>query len=340
MADSTYKTRRCQWRHYLQFCALFELAPLPASSETVCLYLTYMAETFVYSSIVNYLSAVWVLHRVNNVSHINIHDQSILMTLRGIRRVLGDSSTSAAPITVSDLRKIFRIMDLTKSEDVAFWLSLIMGFRALLRKSNLFEEGLALRVCDITYRPWGLLLTIRRTKTICFKERVLEIPLVSVPFSEFCVRFYSLCLMNMVSYPTHQSHLLSFMRGQNYYQCTYQWFSNRLSSACGVLGLSKYTSHSLHRGGAMALENVDVPLHDIKVIGDWKSLSVLLYLERPLESKIELDRKKRSLFILGICCVCVLYPQELLDAVLIIKTTLRLECVMIVDIDVRVLILV
>ena len=291
MSDNTFSTRKCQWKHYLEFCSLYELVPLPATAETVCLYLTHMADTFVYSSIVNYLSALWVLHRVNNIPHIDIHDQSIAFTLKGIRRVLGDSSNSAVPISVMDLRQIYAILDLTKTEDLAFWLSLIMGFRSLLRKSNLFEDGMAIRVCDISYHNWGVMLSVHRTKTICFGERVLEIPLAVIPSSIFCVKFYALCLMSMVNYPTHQSHLLTYVRGNQNYKCTYQWFSNKLSSACKVLGLNMYTSHSLRRGGVTALANAQVPLHDVKVIGDWKSLSVLLYLDRTLESKIDLDRR-------------------------------------------------
>ena len=253
-----------------------------------------MADNFMYSSIINYLSAVWVLHRVNNIPHVDIHDQLISFTLKGIRRVLGDATNSAVPITVKDLKSIYQSLDLTKSEDLAFWVSLIMGFRALLRKSNLFDQGLALTVQDVAFKSWGLLLSIYRTKTICFKERVLEIPLVSIEGSIFCVKFYATCLRAMVCYPSHQSRFLSYMRANHYYPCTYQWFSNKLSSACKALGLSKYTSHSLRRGGATALARAQVPLHDIKVIGDWKSLAVLLYIDRSLDSMIDLDRKNAA----------------------------------------------
>ena len=294
MADSTYTTRRCQWRNFMQFCAMFDLVPLPASTDTICLYLTYMAETFVFSSIVNYLSAVWVLHRVNNIPHVDIHSQNITFTLKGIRRMLGDASASAIPFTVK--RRIYTNLDMSKSEDLAFWASLLLGFRGLLiRKSNLFDHGLALTLSDISFKEWGVLLSIRRTKTICFKERVLSITLSTIPGSIFCVKFYLTCLMAMVQYPSHQSHCLSYMRGSNFYQCTYQWFSRKLSLVCGALGLSRYTSHSLRRGGATALAEANVPLHDIKVIGDWKSLSVLLYLERSLESKIDLDIRNAAI---------------------------------------------
>lgn len=52
----------------------------------------------------------------------------------------------------------------------------------------------------------------------------------------------------------------------------------------------RYTSHSLRRGGATALALAGVPLHDIQKIGDWRSLSVLLYLSTPLEYQIENEK--------------------------------------------------
>ena len=279
------------WCHCspLTFCDQFELEPLPASAGTICLYLAYMAETFVYSSIQNYLSAVWVLHHVHSIPHIDIHDHGIKFTLQGIRRVLGDATNSATPMTVQDLKKIYTMLDMSCSEDLAFWLSLILGFRALLRKSNLFESGLAL-----VHNDGGVLLSLRRTKTICFRECVLEIPLVSLPNSIFCVKFYSIFLRSILIHPSPQSHFLSYHSGSGIIPCTYQWFSKRLSSACVSLGLNKYTSHSLRKGGATTLANAEVALHDIKSIGDWKSWSVLLYLDRPIGSKIELDRKCAS----------------------------------------------
>ena len=295
MAESTYITRRTQWKHYFDFCATHDVIPLPASVDTICLYLAYMADSFVYSSIQNYLSAVWVLHRVNGVPHVDIRDTTISFTLKGIRRVLGDEKVSAVPITVQDLKAIYSILDMSLSEDMAFWMSLIIGFRGLLRKSNLFEKEMALRVCDIQSTSWGVLLSLRRTKTIAFRERVLEIPLVSIPNSIFCVKFYIGCLLALVQHPSARSQFLSYVKGSKIIPCTYQWFSHKLSQACVRLGLNKYTSHSLRRGGATALADADIPLFDIKNTGDWKSMAVLLYLERSLDSRIAIDRRSTAI---------------------------------------------
>ena len=72
---------------------------------------------------------------------------------------------------------------------------------------------------------------------------------------------------------------------------TYTWLSSKLSLLWQRVGLEKITSHSLRHGGASPMSNVQTSLIDIRNLGDWRSLSVLLYLTRSLESKIEFDRE-------------------------------------------------
>ena len=57
----------------------------------------------------------------------------------------------------------------------------------LLRKSNVCEEGLAILIQDVSFYHWGVLVEVRRTKTISFKERVLRIPFNRLDNSIFCV---------------------------------------------------------------------------------------------------------------------------------------------------------
>ena len=48
--------------------------------------------------------------------------------------------------------------------------------------------------------------------------------------------------------------------------------------------------HSLRRAGAAFLHHCGVPLEDIRQTGDWASLTALIYLAKPLSSRIDLDR--------------------------------------------------
>ena len=46
----------------------------------------------------------------------------------------------------------------------------------------------------------------------------------------------------------------------------------------------------MRRGGASLLAENGVSLVDIKNLGDWKSVSVLFYLTRTIDSKVALER--------------------------------------------------
>ena len=98
---------------------------MPASLETILLYITYLAESKAYVSIINYLSAVWSLHELNNVVHVDPSCFHITMTLRGVRRTLEDSRHQVRAITVEELRLIFTTLDMSNSADVAFWLACV-----------------------------------------------------------------------------------------------------------------------------------------------------------------------------------------------------------------------
>ena len=290
MADSTVSTRHSQWKRYFEFCDSYDRVPLPASLETILLYLAHLSSTLKYVSIVNYLSAVWILHRINGYSHLDSGNFEIVMTLRGIRRTIGDVSNQARPISVKELIVIFTSLDLSSSEDVAFWCAILLCFRGLLRKSNVLEPDLAILVSDYYSFHWGCLVRVRRTKTICFRERVLEIPFVSSPCSCFCVQTFVDILLRMVRH-TGDQRLVSYKCQGKLVNGTYNWFCGRVRSTCKKLGLMSFTSHSLRRGGASALADAGFSLIDIKNLGDWQSLSVLHYLTRSPASKLDLDTR-------------------------------------------------
>ena len=119
LADSSWSTRQSQWRHYFKFCDTYNQVPLPASLDTVLLYLAHMADSFKYVSIVNYLSVLWVLHKVISHQHVDPKSFEIHVTLKGIRRTLGDTVHQARPISIQELCKIYSALNMSDSSDLA-----------------------------------------------------------------------------------------------------------------------------------------------------------------------------------------------------------------------------
>ena len=94
MAESTEKTRRSQWNAYMNFCTQFGVRePLPAKLEVMLLYVTHLADCLSYSSLKQYLGGLWQLHKLHGCQHIDPNNFELYITLRQIRRVLGDSIT-------------------------------------------------------------------------------------------------------------------------------------------------------------------------------------------------------------------------------------------------------
>ena len=279
-----------QWKFYLNFCSDYGLDPLPAEIDTILLYIAFLAESKAYVSIINYLSAVWTLHKLNGIPHLDPSSFPITMTLRGIRRSLGDARKQARPVTVDELRLVFNSLDMENYEDVAFWLALVLCFRSLLRKSNVVEKELAVLVSDVEMFNWGVILSIRRSKTIGFKERILLLPFNKLDGSIFCIyRVYCL-LRSLVFFPSPYTQLISYVKKGKLVRGSYTWLMRRLTSKSHELKMTGLSTHSLRRGGASALGNAGFDLLQIKDLGDWASLAVLQYISRSMDARREMDR--------------------------------------------------
>lgn len=285
LADSSWRTRRSQWKHYYHFCQNLGVNPLPCSIEVCCMYIAYMAHTFRYVSIVNYVSAVRGLHRWFGYAPPPTDCFLINATLAGARRLLGDTQFSSDPLLPSHLRTFRSILNLSLDDDFVFWCAVNLAFRGLLRKSSVCKGPQNLRRCDIEFFDWGRVISLHKSKTIQFSERIHQIPVSRVK-GALCVMTLLEIMVRRIRAAPH--HALFGMHKKNvYHPITYEWFSTKLKSCVARAGLKgKYTSHSLRRGGATALSLVGVPLHQIQKTGDWKSMSVLLYLSSPLDYRI------------------------------------------------------
>ena len=165
-AHSTFNTRRSQWRTYLRFFTTYHLVPVPAKDQTIIRFLIHLSFYCKYSTVLNYLSAINVLHR-----HF------------GFNVILGDAPVQKLPMTPDILLQLHPRF--TARSDSGFWAAMLIGFYTFFRKSNLvpnsekdFDPAKNLCRHDIIVRPWGLVICVRWSKTIQFRERQLLIPVM------------------------------------------------------------------------------------------------------------------------------------------------------------------
>ena len=196
------------------------------------------------------------------------------------------------PITPSVLLDIKKTLDFTEPFDVVFWAACLVAFFAFFRKSTLVPKSKActyeksLRLGDITFNDDVLaVLNVRHTKTIQFKERVLEVPFVAAPGSALdpveSLRKAVSCI------PARFLHenppLFAFEKNGRLDYVVYSSFISRLKSSLISAGYdaSSYIGHSFRRGGASFSFEIGLPAYLIKLRGDWRSNCYERYISVP-----------------------------------------------------------
>jgi site-specific recombinase XerD len=158
-APNTVRAYRADWRHFEAWCQERGLPSLPASEDTVALYLADLASWARTSTIQRRLSAIAEAHRVAGHEP-PTRGAKVRLTWSGIRRTKGTAEEGKAPVLTPDLRRMVATCDdsLLGLRDRAL---LLLGFAGAFRRSEL----VSLDVADLSFVPEGLTVLLRRSKT-------------------------------------------------------------------------------------------------------------------------------------------------------------------------------
>lgn len=293
-ADSTRKTREYQWRKYINYCDRVSSTPLPFNSEIVCTFLLHLAlQGLKYSTINNEVSALILFGKLNDSPYDLRSDFDVHLTLKALRRILGDCAEAKDELFPSELLKIRAQVNMDVPHELVVWTGILFLYRSLLRKSHVFSGEFdfhLLKRSEVQITEYGLLVTVNRSKTIQFAERKSQIPI--------CYVGGPLCIVTLLKdfisrHPTPMnSPLLSRMCDDELIIPRYDRALLCLKRWGARAGLKKELGmHSLRRGAATMMSMAGFALEDIKDRGDWRSTAVLRYLAYPLPRKIDIDRK-------------------------------------------------
>ena len=176
----------------------------------------------------------------------------------------------------------------------------LVAFFSFLRTSSLVPYTLSevhssasffLRHRDITFTASGAYLQVFKTKTIQFKQKVLEIPLPVIPNSILCpvtalTTYFSLVPASSASPVFLAPHGSGFMPVLAWH---FNLFLKRCVSSMTIgKDLSHFSSRSFRKGGATFAFNCGAPTEFIKAEGDWKSDAYLVYLTLSSSKKLAL----------------------------------------------------
>lgn len=159
-APATVRAYRSDWRHFTAWCAERRCEALPASPETVALYLADLAGVLATSTIQRRLTSIAVAHRT--AGHESpTQTAQVRETWRGIRRTFGVAQHGKAPARTVEVRAMVATLDLERLIGVRDRALLLVGFAGALRRSEL----VGLDVDHVAERDEGLVLHIVRSKT-------------------------------------------------------------------------------------------------------------------------------------------------------------------------------
>lgn len=184
----------------------------------------------------------------------------------------------------------------------ALWAVFLLGFFTFFRKSNIippshsqFSPTKHLSRSDFHFTSWGLIVSVKWSKVIQFRERTLLIPLVSIPSHALCPvhalrDFFDTC-QAPASSPAFVLPTATGLRS-----ISYSSFTKHLKDLLRLAGLKpdNYSGHSFRRGGATYASSLGIPHELIQLQGDWASTAYLEYLARPLRQRLSLAQRVAS----------------------------------------------
>ncbi|MGA7094775.1 MAG: tyrosine-type recombinase/integrase [Candidatus Cybelea sp.] len=279
-AGNTRRAYRIGWNDFFSYCADHGFESLPATPQTVALYVTALAERAKLATIRLYLVSITEKHRETGLESPTSHEM-VRRIVRGVARTIGASQARKSAVTLDHLRAMLlevRGDDLKAKRDRAI---VLLGFAAALRRSELA----ALRAEDLRFEKRGLVVTIRRSKT----DQEAKGAEIAVPY----VASHSLCAVRAVkawlnaagitsgflfrSFNLQREMLTTPIEGRDVANLVKKLaFKARLDG--------DFSGHSLRAGFATSAAAAKVSLDAIARTTRHKSLSVLMGYVRPAQA--------------------------------------------------------
>lgn len=295
-AKSTQSTVSTAVRAYTLFCEATGQWPDPRTGITerqLAQFAALLGRTLKYKTVRGYISmGVRVFHQQNGLPYCGTDSYAVDSVLRGMRRVLGDEQRQVLPITIEILRDMRACLDWADPNSYVFWAMCTVAFFCLLRKGNLTATSRTgaerdthiLRRADVgcDLAAGVATLTLRHTKTIQFKERVLTLVLPQLPDETLCPVTALARYVYVQGTEAIQSDVLMQELGNNgqWAPYVYSSFLAKLKATLRASGVDpdRYAGHSFRHGGATWALKIGIPPPAIKAMGDWKSDAYLRYI--------------------------------------------------------------
>lgn len=159
--DNTRKAYAGDMRRFVAFCKSYDFVPLPASTDTMVRYVTWLAdEGRKVSTIKRAAAAIAKAHKMAGLESPTT-TEAVKLALRGIAREHHTAQKKAPPVLVAEARALVGALNPETNRGARDRAIILVGFAAALRRSEL----VGLDVADLEFVPEGVVVAIRSSKT-------------------------------------------------------------------------------------------------------------------------------------------------------------------------------
>ena len=299
LKDSTKKNIATHLKSYQIFCDRFGFDLFPCDNKQLCRYGQYLARNFRSADAVcNYQSGIRTCHALLGLQVPDIQDRQMQMFIKGLKRILVHAVKQAEPVTPELLLRLSKVVNYQDDVEMVAWVAVLLGFYMFMRKSNLvpptmdtynIQEQFCRADLNITDIDSAMMVEVRWSKTLQFKQKILRFPVLPAKNKAICPVFWTLHMINRIQVePTDpafaikiKNQVLALSANQLIYRLR-KWLI-----LLGNVDPTLYSLHSLRRGGATFAYRCNIEGEMIRTLGSWSSDAYKRYIDVTMDQRYD-----------------------------------------------------
>ena len=297
-SKTTIKTYNYAFKRFSAWCLEYNLCSLPASVSTIAVYLSYLIQREVSTSVFQtaFYAIKWE-HDLNLYSSV-IADKFFQLIFEGGVRILSKPVNKKDPITVDILQKVIdKFDDLNSLSNLRICCLMLLGYAGFLR----FNELSNLKASNIVFFNSHVEILIESSKTDVYRQRNKVV--IARTKTKLCPvtmleRYLAVANISLKS-DDYIFRAITFLKSKNIHvlcklnkPLSYTRARELLLEALDKVGVEKHNFglHSLRSGGVTQAAQNKVPDRLLKTHGRWKcDLSKDGYIKDNLKNRLSIS---------------------------------------------------
>ena len=294
LADGTKSNQISNIKSFLSFCELFNFPSLPTRSDILVRYVTHsiVIRGMALGTVRNHLSSIRREHLTHGYSLPTPSDYFPLSdVLRGARRF---QSRTPKKMLAIDPRLLSRLVSIFPFGSPVRCLFLLM-YCTFARLASVIPAGRKENFSSLDHLVWsdlrfsgdGVIVHLKKTKTIQCKERVLEFDIPVQTNKSLCLTRNLLKWLSVTPLRSPQDPVFLTLIGGHFFPMTRSMVTPSYKGALILAGAraNKFGWSSFRRGAATSYFLATGDVETLRVHGDWRSLCYREYLSLPATAR-------------------------------------------------------